>query len=229
MSFQCDGQTTIFISGSWQKKGGKMEFVEEIVETTTNFDCQEEASSLDEVSLDIYGGSLHPIYSVPCHVEKDGDYQIYNNTEQSLLSYDGCLDQPHVLSNPSVDILDRLNNLETEIKVLQQENNTLKSAVAEHEIYLDEQLAYIYSLEKDLSRLDQYGRRENIEIMGIPSNIKDDELEREVIKILQKIGLYHLDHYGIVACHRVGKHDFQGNRNTIVRFLNRKDAIQALK
>ena len=50
-----------------------------------------------------------------------------------------------------------------------------------------------------------------------------------MLQILRKIGLDHINHYGIVACHRVGKKDFHGNRNTIVRFLNRKDAIKALK
>ena len=50
-----------------------------------------------------------------------------------------------------------------------------------------------------------------------------------MLKILKEIGLDHIEHYGIVACHRVGKMDVHGRRNTIVRFLNRKDAIQALK
>ena len=43
------------------------------------------------------------------------------------------------------------------------------------------------------------------------------------------MGLNNLDHYGIVGCHRIGKRDRQGNRNAIVRFLHRKDAIFILK
>ena len=228
MSFQCNGETTVFTTGSWQKKGGKMEFVETTVETSTNYDCLGEPSSSEQVRFDFYGDiSLYSSYLKPCSV---GD-NVENKSDQSIESHEGLttLDQPCISSNLPLDIMERLYQLETDVKSLQQENYRLKSAVADQESNLDEQLSYIYSLEKDLSRLDQYGRRENIEIIGIPSNVRDNELEREVLQILRKIGLDHLDHYAIVACHRIGKKDLYGNRNTIVRFLNRKDAIQALK
>ena len=84
-------------------------------------------------------------------------------------------------------------------------------------------------MEKQLNRLDQYGRRQNIELVGIPNEVNDRDLESEVLKILQVIGLTHIDHFNIVGCHRLASKDRYGRRNTIIRFLNRKDAIQCLK
>ena len=84
-------------------------------------------------------------------------------------------------------------------------------------------------METEVSRLDQYGRRENVEISDIPESVSDRNLEYNIIKILQKIGLKNINHYHIVACHRLSKRDKNGNRNTIIRFLNRKDAISCLQ
>ena len=60
----------------------------------------------------------------------------------------------------------------------------MRTRIRETENNLDEQQDYLYFLEKQLSRLDQYGRRENIEIAGIPSKITDNKLEVETLKIL---------------------------------------------
>lgn len=105
----------------------------------------------------------------------------------------------------------------------------LKKRLSENEFYMEDQYDYIENLEKRLNHLDQYGRRENIEIAGIPNHVSDDNLEREVVKILKKIGLTHIVHYNIVGCHRLRTKDKFGCKNVIVRFLNRKDAINSLK
>ena len=123
-----------------------------------------------------------------------------------------------------------------EIKQLNDENvklNTnlqkLQTRVSKFEKLLDDHSECIFSLEQNVSRLDQYGRRENIEIAGIPEFISDKELESKVLLILKKIGLMHIRHYDIVACHRLGKKRRSECRNTIVRFVNRKDALSCLK
>ena len=58
---------------------------------------------------------------------------------------------------------------------------------------------------KGLNKLDQYNRRENIEIDGIPDSVRNDELEAVVINILRRIGVHHLEEWEIVACHRLLK------------------------
>ena len=53
---------------------------------------------------------------------------------------------------------------------------------------MDEYSDYIYFLEKQVAHLDQYGRRENIEIEGIPEHVSHKNLENTVLLILKRIG-----------------------------------------
>ena len=126
-------------------------------------------------------------------------------------------------------IVGRFASLDDEIISLRDELKKYSNRISDLEYTIDEQIDNIYVLEKQLNRLDQYGRRENVEIVGIPNEVTDRNLETEVLKILRIIGLNHIQHFNIVACHRVGSKDRYGRRNTIVRFLNRKDAIQCLR
>ena len=45
----------------------------------------------------------------------------------------------------------------------------------------------IYNLEKDFQHSQQYGHRENIEIIGIPSHMSDSDLERYVLIFSTKL------------------------------------------
>ena len=86
----------------------------------------------------------------------------------------------------------------------------------------------ITQLERDLSRLVQYGRRESIEIHGIPESVKPQQLESTAIKILKFIGVK-VESYDIVAVHRLKTKGRDGIHSTIVRFINRKNAYTAKK
>ena len=123
----------------------------------------------------------------------------------------------------------KVDELMKRIMNLEVSNASLKERMNETEGYLDQVDDYIYTLERSVARLDQYGRRENIEISGIPNKVSKQDLEGEVVKILRHIGLDHIVHYSIVGCHRISGRDRFGNMNTIVRFLHRKDAIECLK
>ena len=122
-----------------------------------------------------------------------------------------------------------LRKLEDQQVLLMKEVGELKERLDQSDAYMDDQYSYIEYLEKKLNNLDQYGRRENIEISGIPNNVPNDILEEEVLKILRKIGLVNISSYDIVGCHRLGSRDRFGTRNVIVRFVNRKDATFSLK
>ena len=82
-------------------------------------------------------------------------------------------------------------------------------------------------LERSQYLYEQYGRRESIEITGIPTSVGQDALEDEVIKIYDeaKIEVFgrQLQESDISACHRIGKKGV-----TIVRFVNRKVAYAGL-
>ena len=85
----------------------------------------------------------------------------------------------------------------------------------------------VYDLENQMNDLNQYSRRNNIEIQNIPENILQKDLEEYVIKVLHSIDIT-IDSYGMVAVHRLGKFRSDKNRNVIVRFLNRKHAYMCL-
>ena len=65
--------------------------------------------------------------------------------------------------------------------------------------------------------------------MGIPENIPHDKLESHVLEILQKMGVKKLSSYNIAACHRLKKRSGNKTPNVIVRFVNRKFAIDCFK
>ena len=82
------------------------------------------------------------------------------------------------------------------------------------------------TLESEHNSLEQYGRRNNIEITGIPDNVPDQNLEEKVVDILNEISV-DVSPKDIEACHRVGVSK-NNSKKTIVRFINRKHAKKAL-
>ena len=81
----------------------------------------------------------------------------------------------------------------------------------------------IIEMERNMHRLEQYSRRECIEIAGIPSSITNDLPEEHVILIFEKLGVV-MEAMDIVACHRLGE-----TGRVIVKLLNRKDAQNVLE
>ena len=98
--------------------------------------------------------------------------------------------------------------------------NTLEERMAEVEDSL-------YEAEKEINKLNQYSRRENIEIIGIPDRIKQEDLEEHVIKIINSLDI-EITSYDIAACHRLKKKDTDESANTIVRFICRKKVSSIL-
>ena len=106
---------------------------------------------------------------------------------------------------------------------LQKEKNILKSQQKSVRD-LDERVT---ELERSHYLYQQYGRRESVEISGIPLEVDQKTLEGEVMKVFNEAGVTvhgrQLNHFDMSACHRVGKHGV-----TIVRFVNRKFAKEGL-
>ena len=84
----------------------------------------------------------------------------------------------------------------------------------------------IVSLESNHNMLEQYGRRNNIEITGIPDTVEDNELENKVIEISYAIGV-EAKPAGFENCHRVGKSK-NNSKKVIARFVNRNVVKNAL-
>ena len=102
------------------------------------------------------------------------------------------------------EILVRLNNLEAKVDNLTKENIKLKENITELNDYADECDEKIITLEDKINKLDQYIRRENIVISGIPENISHNDLENKVINLLNSIDVRVIPS-DIQACHRLAK------------------------
>ena len=63
-------------------------------------------------------------------------------------------------------------------------------------------LDYVDYLECRLIKVEQYSRRESIEIIGIPDSIAHKDLAQTVLKIFNTIGATDIKPYDITACHR---------------------------
>ena len=86
----------------------------------------------------------------------------------------------------------------------------------------------IFNLEKKCAANDQYSRRNNVEIAGIPDSLPDDLLEDKVIEILNYLNIS-LVNWDIEACHRLKKSlNSPSPARVIVRFVNRKNTLLAL-
>ena len=90
-----------------------------------------------------------------------------------------------------------LNLKDVIIKDLQVENQRLRMKVNNLE-------NKVMSLEMNGNHLEQYGRRNNLEITGIPDDISDENLEEKVIQVLSEIQV-NVSSSDVEACHRIGK------------------------
>ena len=104
------------------------------------------------------------------------------------------------------------------IEALKEDNLKLQKKVESLEEQLSENIT-------NINKIDQYNRRNNIEIQGIPSSVSDNDLEKKVIDIFKCLNI-NIQTSDIEGCHRMGKANPQ---NTIVRFVNRKFCYDALE
>ena len=78
-------------------------------------------------------------------------------------------------------------------------------------------------LEIQNNNVDQYSRRNDAEISGIPHLVSDNQLEEKVVDIMKAID-FSITTNEIEACHRLGKK----KKNVTVRVITRKHCLKAL-
>ena len=112
-----------------------------------------------------------------------------------------------------------LNLKDVIIKNLQVQNRRLRKKINNLE-------KKVISLQENSNSLEQYDRSNSLEITGILDNVENQNLEKKIIEILDKIDINASSQYTEV-CHRIGKlKNF--SKTTIVRFVNGKHAKKAL-
>ena len=118
-----------------------------------------------------------------------------------------------LIINLEKKILSRFDGLDKEllnlkdviIKDLQVENQRLRMKVNNLE-------NKVLSLEINGNHLEQYGRRNNLEITGIPDDVSDENLEEKVIQVHSEIPV-NVSSSGNEACHRIGKNKNSSKKN----------------
>ena len=114
------------------------------------------------------------------------------------------------LKNEISDLKSIINEMKNDvIGALMAENASLKKQVKELNKKCDDH-------EMSLNKIDQYSRRNNVIIEGIPSDVGNDKLEKKIVQMLAKVNIK-VREDEIEAAHRLGK-----SRKTIIRFVNRK-------
>ena len=101
------------------------------------------------------------------------------------------------------------------VEALLKENAALKNKVKELTKQCEDKKISV-------NKTDQYSRRNNIIIDGIPSNVENHHLEKKVIDILASVNI-NVNDSDIEATHRLGK-----SGKTIIRFVNRKNCLKLL-
>lgn len=110
---------------------------------------------------------------------------------------------------------------ETVIQNLLEENKRLRKKIEKLESKNDDVQEDLVEVERHSHNLDQYTRRNNIEISGIPNSVKDKDLEGKCIDIFSSVDI-DVKPEEIEACHRLPSRNANKDKNVIVRFVNRK-------
>ena len=119
------------------------------------------------------------------------------------------------------------SNFEKAKVKLETTNENFKNELDSFRIKMEILTAKVNQIESDLHKLNQYGRRNNIELIGVPNWIHPKDLEGEIINFLKKMGLDGLTANEIEGCHWM-KIEGEENRRVIVRFVNRKRAEECI-
>ena len=82
-------------------------------------------------------------------------------------------------------------------------------------------------IESSHDALQQYGRRNNLVIFGIPDSVQDSDHESTVTSILSDTDV-NVESREVDECHRIGKSN-NGSKKTMIRFVNRKYCKKALR
>ena len=115
------------------------------------------------------------------------------------------------------------------INQLRIENQQLKDDIVKVNASLADKGVKITSLEREVNDLNQYIRRNNIEIVGIPDSIDQENLEGKVIELAKSMGV-NISVGDIEGCHRLKKKkNNKGPARTIVRFTNRRNCEQFMR
>ena len=159
----------------------------------------------------------------------------YLNNEQ-IKQQQQLQQQQHQLKSPTHNNISEqqtAGGLESRVKILENELRETQMKACHNQIQLEalkvesgDSLQLIQEelvrLEKDIITTNQYNRRQNLVIEGIPDHVPQHHLENVCLDIIHKIGFEPVGNYEVVGCHRIRKGPHDVTSPTIIRFINRK-------
>ena len=157
-------------------------------------------------------------------VEHSNDVLSPTNTQPSQYPNSSASDTTLLNS-----ILNRVSSLEETVKKLSTENTSLRYEVKILRQQIEDVDDNVIEVEKDITRLDQYTRRWNVEIRNIPDDVPQNQLKPTLAHALQQMDV-NINEDGIEAIHRLKKSKkSKGPSPVIVRFRKRDDAYETIQ
>ena len=121
------------------------------------------------------------------------------------------------------NLCNQISKLNDTITQLHSTNEKIRSELAVVKNVNKKLEVRIINLEKNQAKSEQYNRRNNIELSGIPNDIPEDNLDKVLIDICHDSGL-EIEPKDIEGCHRlpVSRYIRDSNKRLIVKFVTRK-------
>ena len=117
---------------------------------------------------------------------------------------------------------ENLTNLRKEINEIKEEQKELR-LLKEKYSPPDNLTTRMIAIEKRIAEQEQYSRRETVELVGLPDNTNDGELEDAVIKTFEEAGVK-VTKRSFHAIHRL-----RNKKVVIAKLVNRRDALALLR
>ena len=144
----------------------------------------------------VYNTSNNPLSTIKEYVSSDVNFEA---SESSVIS-----ETANLILNLEKKLISKFDGLDKEIlnlkdviiKNLQVENQRLRKKVSSLK-------SKVILLESGHNSLEQYGRRNNIEISGILDGVLDQNLEQKILEILGEVYVS-VSPNDLEACHRIG-------------------------
>ena len=135
----------------------------------------------------VYNTSNNPLSTIKEYVSSDVNFEA---SESSVIS-----ETANLILNLEKKLISKFDGLDKEILNL-VENQRLRKKVSSLK-------SKVILLESGHNSLEQYGRRNNIEISGILDGVLDQNLEQKILEILGEVYVS-VSPNDLEACHRIG-------------------------
>ena len=127
-----------------------------------------------------------------------------NKTQLNKLNKEELVKLAKSISSKLEKALAQISVLNVTIAELKEKNNELESTLKVSTMVSSNLENRLINIERDIHLQEQYSRRECLEIVGIPAEIADKDLESKVCDVMKEIGV-DLSGSDIQACHRLRK------------------------